>query len=94
MYASFPDLNLGCQYIELSLGSKQLCTIILYWGKYKYQHLPMEVCNNPNIFQEKISELFDVFDMVLAYIDDVLVITKKYFEDHIKPLYRVLQRLA
>ena len=54
----------------------------------------MEVCNNPNIFQEKISELFDVFDMVLAYIDDVLVITKKYFEDHIKPLYRVLQRLA
>ena len=32
--------------------------------------------------------------MVRAYIDDVLVITKNNFEDHLKALYGVLKRLA
>ena len=54
----------------------------------------MGVCNSPNIFQEKISELFDGFDMVHAYIDDVLVITKNNFEDHLKALGRFLKRLT
>ena len=54
----------------------------------------MRVCNSPDIFQENISELFDGFDMVRAYIDDVLVITKSNFEDHLKALYSVLQRLT
>ena len=71
-YASSLDLNMGYYHIELSPGDKQLCTIVLPWGKYEYQNLPMGVCNGPNIFQEKISELFDGFDMVCAYIDDVL----------------------
>ena len=54
----------------------------------------MGVCNSPNIFEENISELFDVFDMVRAYIDDKIVITKNNFEDHLKALDKVLQRLA
>ena len=54
----------------------------------------MAVCNSPDIFQEKISEFFDGFDMVRAYIDDVLVFTKNKFEDHRKALDRVLQRFA
>ena len=53
----------------------------------------MGVCSSPDIFQEKIYELFECFDMVRAYIDDVLVITKNTFKDHIKSLDRVLQRL-
>ena len=85
---------MGYYHIELSPGAKQLCTIVLPWGKYKYQKLPMEFCNSPNIFQENIYELFDGFDMVRAYIDDVLVITKNNFEDHLKSLYGVLQRLT
>ena len=52
----------------------------------------MGVCNSPNIFQENISEIFDGFNMVCAYIDDVLVITKHNFKDHLKALDRVLQR--
>ena len=93
-YASSLDLNMGYYHIKLSPGSKQICTIVLPWGKYEYQKLPMGVCNIPNIFQEKISKLFDGFDMVRAYIDDVLVTTKNKFEDHLKALDRILQRLA
>ena len=46
----------------------------------------MGVCNIPNIFQENISELFYGLDMVCVYIDDVLVITKHEFVDHLKAL--------
>ena len=85
---------MGYYYIELSPGSKQLCKIVLLWGKYDYQKLPMGVCNSPDIFKEKISELCDSFNMLRLYIDDVLVITKNIFKDHIKAPDRVLQRLA
>ena len=54
----------------------------------------MRVCNSPNIFQENISEVFDGLDMICAYIFDVLIITKNNFEDHLKALEKVLQRLA
>ena len=54
----------------------------------------MGVCNRPNIFQENISELFYGFNMVHAYIDDVLVITNNNFEDHLKASDKVLQRLV
>ena len=53
--------------------------MVLPWGKYDYQNLPMGVCNSPDIFQEKISELFDVFNMVHAYIDDLLFINGNNF---------------
>ena len=51
MYASSLFLNMGYYHIELSPGSKDLCTIILPWGKYECQKLPMGVCNSLNIFQ-------------------------------------------
>ena len=51
-------------HIELSPGSKQLYIIVLPWGKHEYQKLPMGVCNSPNISQEKISKIFEGFDMV------------------------------
>ena len=85
---------MGYYHIELSPRAKNLCTIVLPWGKQEYQKLPMGVCNRPDIFQENISKLFEGFDMVCAYIIDVLVINKNYFKHHLKYLEKVLQRLA
>ena len=86
MYESSLDLNMGYYHIELSSGDKQLCKIVLPWGKYKYQNLPMGVSNSPDIFQEKISKLFNGFDMIGDYIDVVIVRTKNKPEDHLKSL--------
>ena len=74
IYASSLDLNMGYYNIELTPGAKKLCTIVLLWGKYEYQKLHMGVCNSPNIFQEKVSKLFEGFDMVRAYIYYVWVL--------------------
>ena len=54
----------------------------------------MGICYSPVIFQKYISEIFQVFFMVRAYIDDVLVIPRNNSKEHPKELDRVLQRLA
>ena len=74
---------MGYYHIELSAKSKELCTIVTQWGKYEYQRLPMGLCNSPDIFQEKISELFIVLDTVRVYIDDLLYVTKGYWTEHL-----------
>ena len=57
------------------------------------QRLPMGLCNSPDIFQEKMSELFDGLEFVRTYIDDLLCLTKGTFEDHLEKLERILARL-
>jgi hypothetical protein len=86
-------LNMGYYHIELSPHSKRLCTIVLPWGKYEYQRLPMGLCNSPDIFQEKMSNLMIGLEYVRTYIDDLLVITHGSFEDHLQKLGTVLNRL-
>ena len=83
-YATSLDLNMGYYHIELSPQSKQLCTIVLPWGKYEYQRLPMGLCNSPDIFQEKMGTLMQDLEYVRAYIDDLLVLTSGDLKDHLE----------
>ena len=92
-YATSLDLNMGYYHIELCPDSKKLCTLVFPFGKYEMQRLPMGLCNSPDIFQEKMSELFDGLEFVRTYIDDLLCLTKGSFEDHLEKLERVLHRL-
>ena len=50
-HATSLDLNMGYYHIELMPFSKRLCTIVMPWGKYEYQHLPMGLCNSYNIIE-------------------------------------------
>jgi Reverse transcriptase (RNA-dependent DNA polymerase) len=53
----------------------------------------MGICNSPDIFQEKMSSLFDDLEYVKTYIDNLLVISKGNWSDHLQHLDVVLQRL-
>ena len=57
------------------------------------QALPMGLCNSPDIFQEKMSELMEGLDYVRTYIDNLLVISSGTFEEHLDQLFKVLKRL-
>ena len=61
---------------------KKPYTIVLPWGKYEYQKLPMELCNSPDIFQEKMNDLFIDLEYIWTYIDDLLIISDKSFESN------------
>ena len=67
--------------------------MVLPWGKYEYQCLPIGLCNSPDIFQEKMSELMSGLEFVRVYIDDLLCITTSDFSDHLQKLSEVLARI-
>ena len=67
---------MGYYHVTLTPASKALCTIVLPFGKYEYNRLPMGVTNSVDVFQEKMSELFVGFDYVRAYLDNLLITTK------------------
>ena len=92
-WATSLDLNMGYYHIKLDPASRALCTIVLPWGKYEMQRLPMGLCNSPDIFQEKMSKLMDGLSFVLTYIDDLLIISNDSFENHLTKLGQVLQRI-
>jgi hypothetical protein len=93
-YATSIDLNMGYYHIKLTPDSSRLCTIVTEFGKYEYLRIPMGVCNSPDIFQERMSDLMAGLDFVRAYIDDILVTTKGDWDDHLEKLDKVLQRLG
>ena len=50
-------------------------------------------CDSPDIFQEKMNELLNGIEYVRTYIDDLLIISNKSFEDHINKSDKVLSKL-
>lgn len=92
-FATQLDLNMGYYTIRLDPDAQKICTIIFPWGKYSYLRLPMGISCAPDIFQEKMSTLMETLEYVKTYIDDLLVITKSDFDDHLAKLRKVLRRL-
>ena len=70
-YTTSFDSNMGYYNNKLCPFPRKLCTIVQPWGKYKYQKLPMGLCNSPNIFQENMNELFNGLEYVRTHIDEL-----------------------
>ena len=60
-YATSIDLNMGYYHIWLRKNPSNLCTIIIPQGKYGYKRLSMGVANLPDIYQQKMNDLFHRF---------------------------------
>ena len=92
-YATALDLKMGYYTLRLDPDAQKVCTLITPWGKYKYLRLPMGVMCAPDIFQNRTSDLMAHLQFVKVYIDDLLVITKESFEDHLAKLKQTLSTL-
>ena len=92
-YATSLDLNMGYYTMRLTPNASRLCTIITPFGKYEYLRLPMGVHSSPDIFQHRMATLMDGLQFVRTYLDDLLLITKGDFSDHLDKLEKVLERL-
>jgi hypothetical protein len=53
----------------------------------------MGLCNSPDIFQEKMSTLVEDLEFCRAYIDDLLILSKGNWSQHLEHLETVFQRL-
>ena len=70
-YAKSLYFNMGYYHIQISKNKSNVCTIVLPWGKYHYKSLTMGVANLPDIFQHKMNDLFQGFEFIFAYIDNI-----------------------
>ena len=53
----------------------------------------MGVADSPDIFQQKMNNLFQGFEFIPAYIDDLLILTKGDWTDHVQNLELTLNKL-
>ena len=84
---------MGYYHICISEQARNLCAIILPWGNYGYKRLTMGVKNSRDIFHEKINEIFRGFEFIQAYIDELLIITKGDWYDHLEKLELTLKNI-
>jgi hypothetical protein len=54
----------------------------------------MGLCNSPDIFQERMYEIFSDLEYVHVYIDNLLVTSCSTFEEHLQRLRLVFSRLS
>ena len=92
-YDTSLDLNKGYYHIQLIKNASNLCTIIIPRGKYQYKCLPMGVAYSPDIFQHKMNDLYYGFEFIRAYIDNLLILTKGDWIDHVQNLELMLNKL-
>ena len=92
-YATTLDFNMGYYHIRISNQARNLCAIILPWVKYRYKRLTMGVSNSLDIFRDKINGMFRGFEFIRAYIDDLLIINKGDWSDHLEKIELTQKKL-
>ena len=93
-YATALDLVMEYYNIRLSKDASKLCNIITPFGKYEYLRLPMGISIAPDIFQDRMCQLFEDLESFRAFMDDLLVVSRGTYEEHLEKLGIVMERLA
>ena len=92
-FAACIDLVMGFYHMQLSERSKQLCTIVSPLETFQFQSLPMGITSAPDIFQARIGKLFQDIEIVIVYMDNLLIIGTESYEKLIEQVVEVITRL-
>ena len=87
------DLNMGYNIFRLIEDASNLCTTILPWVKYHNKRLAMRLSNPPEILQQKMNNIFQVFLFIHAYADELLIFTKMDWKNNTHKLELTVNKL-
>ena len=89
------DLCWGYNNVHIKEGDKWKAMFICHHGSFKPTVMFFGLCNSPATFQMMMNEIFtDMEDMVIVYIDDIMIFTKGDLAQHQAKVKEVLQRLC
>ena len=83
---------MGYYTISLYPSIQEITTIVTEFGKFRYNRLHMGVCASGYIFQAKVDKLLGDIKGVKTYIDDIIVLGKDCFKNHIDQLRIIFGR--
>ena len=92
-YATALDLNRWYYTIRISTASQDITRIVTELGKLRYNSLPMGMWSSGYIFQAKADATIGDIEGVKTHINDVLVLIKESFSNHIEQLRIIFGRL-
>ena len=94
-YFSTLDMMKGYHQVKMEEQSKQKTAFTCHLGLFQYRRMPFGLRNAPATFQRLMDRIFlgPEWDSVFVYLDDILIVSAT-FEDHLKEVGRVLDRLS
>ena len=91
VYFTKLDCKDGYWQIKLSHDSSMLTTFNTHIGRYRYTRLPFGLNSANEIFQKKVSQVYERLDGVTVMYDDILLYGKT-IDEHNERLQKTLQR--
>ena len=94
-YFSTLDMMKGYHQVKMEEQSKQKTAFTCHLGLFQYRRMPFGLTNAPATFQRLMDRIFlgPEWDSVFVYLDDILIVSAT-FEDHLKEVGCVLDRLS
>ena len=88
------DLQWGYNNVWIKEGDEWKAAFVCHRGSYEPTVMFFGLCNSPATFQTMMNEIFaDMEDVVVVYIDDIMIFTKGTLAEHQAKVKEVLQRL-
>ena len=89
------DLRWGYNNVWIKEGDKWKATFVCHRGSYEPTVMFFRLCNSPAMFQTMMNEIFtNMEDVMVIYIDDIMIFTKGTLAEHQAKVKEVLQRLC
>ena len=80
--------------MRLSPTTQDMTTIATEFGIFRYNRILMSICNSRYILQAKVDKILGDIEGAKTYIDDILVLIKDCFMNHIEQLRIIFRRFC
>jgi Reverse transcriptase (RNA-dependent DNA polymerase) len=89
------DANTGFWQIEVSPEDRDKSTFSCHVGMYRFLRMPFDLLNAPATFQRAMDIILSEvrLESVIVYLDDIIIFSRT-FEDHIRHLGIILNKLS